>query len=497
MATEGRRSRSLLRSRGIQTLIVVVVAAIVAIFFFVNRGNAPTYFTSPAKVGNIVSMVQATGTVNPMRTVSVGAQVSGMITAYYADFNSKVTKGELLAQIDPRVYQAAADSAKADLANSAAAVNSAQAQVKVADANVLVGKANVEKANASLVAAKLQADRSVGLYKQGIVSAQQRDTDVATYQTDLAAYDSAKAGLTQNMAQLTAAKAAVKQAEATLAGRKDALQTAETNLGYCKIYSPVNGVVINRAIDVGQTVASSFSAPLLFSVATDLNTMWVYIQTDESDVGRLKVGDDATFTVDAFPNAVFHGTILEKRMLATTVQNVVEYDTILQFKNPNGELFPGMTAYVNIPVARAFHVLEVPNAALRFKPSLTPVQLRALLAKYHVTPAGGNGAGPGGGHSFAAGGGRPQGGRGGRGGRGGVGASGGQAGYDNPTTAIIYTLDQNNNLVPVRVRTGITDFTNTAITKVLAGSLKSGDKVVTGELVKLNANGLPGGRRGR
>ncbi len=509
MATEGRsRSRSLLRSRGIQTLIVVVAAAVVAIVFFANRGNAPTYFTSPVRVGNITSMVQATGTVNPRRTISIGAQVSGKITNIYVDFNSKVKQGQLLATIDPSVYKLALASARADLANAQASVNSANAQVAVASANVLNGQANVEKAQAALYAAKLQADRSVGLYKQGIVSAQQRDTDVATYQTDEAELASAKAGLEQNKAALKAAQAAVTQAKATLEGRENAVQTAQTNLSYCDIIAPTNGVIINRAVDVGQTVASAFSAPLLFSEATDLNTMWVFVQTDESDVGRLKVGDDATFTVDAFPNTVYHGTIIQRRMSATTVQNVVEYDTIIEFKNTGEKLFPGMTAYVNIPVARAFHTLEVPNSALRFKPSLTPVQTRALLAKYHMSPSE-NGGGSGNGsanHTFGngsasngqarpAGGGQGRGGFGGRGGR--NGGNSGSAGYDKPTTAVIWTLDQNNNLVPVRVRTGITDFTYTAITKVLGGSLKAGDKVVTGELVKLNSSGLPAGRRGR
>jgi HlyD family secretion protein len=505
MATEGRRSRSLLRSRGVQTLIVVVVAAIVAIVFFANRGNAPTYFTSPASTRNIISMVQATGTVNPIHTVSIGAQVSGKITSINIHFNSHVKKGELLATIDPSVYQLALESAQSDVANSRAALNSANAQVAVARANVLNGEANVEKAKAALVAAKLQADRSVGLYKQGIVSAQQRDTDVATYQTDLASLNSAKAGLEQNKASLQAALASVTQAKATVQRSQVALKTAQTNLSYCNIYAPDDGVIINRAVDVGQTVASSFSAPLLFSEATDLKTMWVYIETDESDIGRLKVGDDATFTVDAFPNAVFSGKILQRRMFATTVQNVVEYQTILQFQNPNEELFPGMTAYVNIPVAHAYHTLAVPNSALRFKPSLPPAQLRALLAKYNMAPSGEAGGARGGsragGSGSFAGGARRQGGGGARGGFAGRGrgnaGGGGQAGYDNPTTSIIYTLDANNNLVPVRVRTGITDFTYTAITKVLAGSLKPGDKVVTGELVKLNSSGLPGGRRGR
>ncbi len=415
MANEARsRSKSLLHKRSVQLLLAVVAAVIVAVVFFANRVNAPTYFTSKAKVGNITSVVQATGVVNPIKTIAIGAQVSGKLTNIYVDFNSKVKKNQVIAQIDPSVYQNQLNSAKSDLANAQAAVQSALAQVAVAEANVTSGQANVEKAQAALTMATLQRDRTVGLFQQGIVAASQRDTDVATYQTDVADLDSAKAGLLQNQAALKAAQAAVTSAKATAQSRESAVQTAQTNLGYCEIYAPVDGVIINRAVDVGQTVASSFSAPLLFSEATDLNTMWVYTQTDESDVGRLRDGDDATFTVDAFPNTVYHGTVLQRRMSATTVQNVVEYDTIIQFNNIGNKLFPGMTAYVNIPVASARNTLEVPNSALRFKPSLTPVELRTLLAQHGMAEANsgarapaGNGNGGRAAGARAAAGGRP------------------------------------------------------------------------------------------
>ncbi|MGH9475035.1 MAG: efflux RND transporter periplasmic adaptor subunit [Terriglobales bacterium] len=487
MATEGRRQKSLLRSRGFQGLAAAVVVIIIAIVVFASRSPAPAYFTSVAKTGTVVSVVQATGVVNPINTVSIGAQVSGKITKINVDFNATVTQGELIAQIDPTPYQNALAAAQSDLANAQAAEKSAEAQVGVARANVLAGQAKVEQAQAALTQATLQKDRTVSLFQQGIVSAAQRDTDVATYQTDVAALASAKAGLEQSNAALQSAQATVAQAQATVKGKQSAVETAKTNLGYCDIYAPVNGVIINRAVDVGQTVASSFSAPLLFSEATDLNTMWVYMQTDESDVGRLKVGDPATFTVDAYPDTVYHGLIKQLRMNATTVQNVVEYDTIVEFKNFGERLFPGMTAYVNIPVATANNTLEVPNSALRFKPDLTPVQLRALLASYGVqesavpaaaakptaAPHAQEGAGKA----------HPQ-------------VAGGQT--NRPTTAIVWTLDTRNVLVPVKVRTGITDFTNTAITQVLQGQLKAGDKVVTGELAKA-ASGMPGvtGRPGR
>jgi len=486
-----------------QALIVAVALVVAAIVYFASRTSAPTYFTSAAKTGNITSVVQATGVVNPVKTISIGAQVSGKITKINVDFNSKVKAGEVIAEIDSSVYQNALSTAKSDLANSQAAVESAQAQVAVAQANVVNGEANVDKAKAALNQATLQRDRTVGLFQQGIVSASQRDTDVATYQTDVAELASANAGLKQNQAALTAAGAAVAQAKATVQSRQAAVETAQTNLGYCEIYAPVDGVIINRAVDVGQTVASSFSAPLLFSEATDLNTMWVYTQTDESDVGRLQDGDDATFTVDAFPNTVYHGTVLQRRKFATTVQNVVEYDTIIQFTNTDEKLFPGMTAYVNIPVASAKNTLEVPNSALRFKPNLKPQELRDVLAKYGMSDNGSGGAGRGTGTGTAgAGGGQRAGGGGGRraggGGGRGQGASGAAGDANRPTTALIWVLDPGTTEPrPVRVRTGITDFTYTAITRVLQGELKSGDNVITGELVKNATSGLPGATGGR
>ncbi|MGH9480811.1 MAG: efflux RND transporter periplasmic adaptor subunit [Terriglobales bacterium] len=502
---QGTNPRSLFRSRGMQLLIVAVVAAAVVVFFWANRSDAPTYFTSPARTGNIISVVQATGVVNPQHTVAIGSQVSGKIVKLNVDFNSVVKKGDLLAQIDPTVYENTLASTKADLANSEATVTSAQSQVAVAEANLSAAQANVEKAQANLTVAKLQRDRTVGLFQQGIVSAAQRDTDVATYQSDLADYDAAQAGAKQSAAALNSAHASVLQAQAVVKEKQSSVQTAQTNLDYCNIYAPYDGTIIQRAVDMGQTVASSLQTPTLFSEATDLNTMWVYVQTDESDVGRLKDNDDATFTVDAFPNTVYHGIIKKRRMFATTVQNVVEYDTIIEFQNTGLKLFPGMTAYVNIPVASARNTLEVPNSALRFKPSLSPQALRAKLAQYGMqdTANGGPAAGGSGGNAAAGGRSGRSGGGGGGGGRrgGGQGTAGASADANRPTNALIWTLDNNGNLIPVRVRTGITDFTYTAISRVLQGSLKPGDEVVTGQLVKTTTSGLPGatnpGMRGR
>lgn len=499
----GKSSRSGLRSRGVQALIVLVVAAVVVGAFFMTRKPAITYFTAPVSTGNITSVVQATGTINPIHTVSVGAQISGIITHIYVDFNSPVVgpvldkdgnvvkNGTLMATIDPRVYQNALDSAQGDLQNSIATVQSAQANVEVDQANVNSAIANVVKSKASVDQMKAQMDRSVPLYQQGIESAQQRDVDVANYQTAQATLDASVAAQKQAEAQLASAKAAVVQAQAVVLEKKAEVQTAETNLGYCNIYAPVSGTVIDRAVDQGQTVASSLSTPTLFSVATDLNTMWVYIQTDESDVGRLKDGYPGTFTVDAYPTQIFHGTIYQKREFATTVQNVVEYDTILTFQNPNQELFPGMTAYVQVPSAHAYNVLRVPNSALRFKPDYTPAQLRAVLAQYHMDQpaAAANGRRGGGG------GGR----RGGGGGGGGARPSGSEAGAANaadttlvPQTAVIWKLDpaDKQTLIPVRVRAGITDFTNTAVT-VLQGSLQNGDEVVTGEIAPKSSSASP------
>ena len=222
---------------------------------------------------------------------------------------------------------------------------------------------------------KLDYDRAVSLAQQGVVSQQQLDQAKATYDAI--------------SAQVGSDRAAIQQAEAQMAQRTAGLRVAQTNLDYTIIRAPINGTVVNRSIDIGQTVAASLQAPTLFTIALDLTKMQVYSKTDEGDVGQIRPGQSAEFQVDAFPKEIFRGVVRQVRMNATTVQNVVTYDTIVDFDNPDLKLFPGMTAYVSIPVASANDVAKIPNAALRYKPDLPPESVQELYRKYGivVTPA--------------------------------------------------------------------------------------------------------------
>ncbi|MHB8735244.1 MAG: HlyD family secretion protein [Terriglobales bacterium] len=464
------------RSRKIWLTVGGVLLVTIALIAALTRKKATAYFEAPVTRGDITAIVQATGTVNAVTTVQVGSQVSGRIEKIYVDFNSQVHKGQLIAEIEKTVYQGQVLQAQADVANAQANVTALQANVGVAQQDVISNQANVERAQSALDQARLDRDRTLPLFSQGIVSAQQRDQVTTTYEGQLAALHVAQATEQQSVAKLKAAHAQLLQAEAQVQQKRAAQQVAQINLNHCEIYAPVDGVVINRAVDVGQTVAASFNTPTLFTIAQDLSKMQVYTKTDESDVGRLRVGDTATFTVDAFPNETFHGVVSQIRMNATTLQNVVEYDTIITFDNPGNRVFPGMTAYVNIPVDTAPDALQVPNAALRFKPDLTPDALRALLTRYGMA---GKLAASGGAGGKTAGGGGPR--------EGGTRSAAGSAAYESKpvtlhsTTALLWKLDPTTHgLVPVRVRTGITDFTHTAILAVLKGELQAGDKVVTG-----------------
>jgi HlyD family secretion protein len=336
-----------------------------------------------------------------------------------------------------------------------------------------------------------------------------------------------------------------------VAQRKAAQEVAQTNLDHTFIYSPIDGTVVNRAIDVGQTVAASLQAPTLFTIAQDLTKMQVYTKTDESDVGMIRTGQKVLFKVDAFPRDNFPGTVSQIRMNPTTVQNVVTYDTIIDFDNPDLKLFPGMTAYVTIPVASAHDVLKVPNGALRYNPDMKPEELRALLQQNGIQMGGGRRqaaagqgqgqgqqqasqgqgqtpapaqASPGGGAPGGMAGGQPgqsarQGGSGGGagsrpGGQGGPGMGGraftaGQGGEQPgggtrtsaPTDiAIAWKLLPDKTLKPVQIRTGITDHTVTAVVQVLHGELMEGDELVIGSSGRSSARpggfGGPGGGPG-
>ena len=377
-------------------LILILIAGLVAggIWYFKQRkSDAPEYQTETVQPGNLVQTVTATGTLNPVVNVTVGSQVSGRISDLYVDYNSEVTKGQVIAEIDPSNYKAALEQATADLAN----------------------------AQANLELQQVQYRRSSELYTNNLISGS--DYDIAL--------------------------ASLHQAEATVKIKEASVHNAVVNLNYCKIVSPVNGVVISRAVELGQTVASSFNTPTLFVIANDLTKMQIDANVDEADVGGVMVHQLVDFTVDAYPDRTFHGIVTQVRNAPTTVNNVVTYDCVIGVTNSDYKLKPGMTANVSIVTADLTNVLEIPNAALRFLPPES-----ATIATNSAS-------------GLAAGGGKPG------------GAHGHKGGADSVQHTVYVlknpTSGQPDTLQPVRITTGITDNINT---EVISG-LQAGDEVVT------------------
>ena len=282
------------------------------IFSLSKRNKDPKFRLQNVERGDVTATVTATGTLSALKTVQVGSQVSGIISNLYADFNSNVKKGQLLAELDPSTLQAQVDQRRAD----------------------------VDKANVDYLNSKRTFDRAKNLLENQFISQQEYDTD----------------------------DAAVQSAEASLKLAQASLRQAENNLSYTKIVSPVNGTVVARDYDIGQTVAASFQAPTLFTIAQDLTLMQVSTNIDEADIGKIRLDEEATFTVDAFPDETFRGKISQIRLASQVVQSVVTYPVLIDVRNPDLKLKPGMTANVVIPVETKQDVLKVPNAALRFQP---------------------------------------------------------------------------------------------------------------------------------
>jgi HlyD family secretion protein len=415
--------------------LILAGGALIVIFVFafgLNNNTQAQHFTAKVESGDIDDVVEATGTINPIVTVLVGSQVSGSIAKLNADFNTRVHQGDVIALIDPALFKGALLEAKSDLEN--------------AKANLVAARANLEKLKAGLVQMRADYERTEGLSKGGVASQQQLDLAKANY-------DSANAGV-------NAAAANVAQAEAQVGQKEAAMNVAQTNLDYTVIRSPIDGTVVARNVDLGQTVAASFSAPTIFTIAKDLKTMWVYTKTDESDVGNIQVGKPVTFKVDAFPKETFHGVVKQVRMNATTVQSVVTYDTIIEFANPDLKLFPGMTAYVTIPVASAKNVAKVQNTALRYKPPMAPEEILAIYKRYGIDRGEQPQADPAPGASVAG---------------------GGTTAVPRPAkadTAIVWKLHADNSMEPIKVSLGITDHAYTQLRAVLKGDLKEGDELV-------------------
>ena len=321
---------------------------------FGGKAEAQNFRTAKVEKGPLIATVAATGILNPVVSVSVGSQVSGQIKELFADFNSEVKQGQLIARIDPEQIEYRMRQAQADL-------DAARASVGTQQANVAVQRAEVARADANLVEAKRDLERKKTLVEKNFIAPSEAEKADSLYKAQVAGLDSAKAQLGVADANARNSLAVVKQREAQLA-------QAKIDLERTAIRSPVNGIVVKRSIEPGQTVAASLQAPELFVIAQNLADMQVDSAIDESDVGRVRVGQTATFTVDSFPGRTFSGAVKQVRKAAQTVSNVVTYTVVITAANPDLTLLPGMTASVRITTDRREQALKVANSALRFRP---------------------------------------------------------------------------------------------------------------------------------
>ncbi|TMP97470.1 MAG: efflux RND transporter periplasmic adaptor subunit [Verrucomicrobia bacterium] len=381
---------------------IVAIVGLLIIAFIIRQcrqGGAANYQTATVTRGPITQAVTATGTLNPVITVQVGSQVSGNIAKLFADFNSQVKAGQVVAQIDPAIFQATVTQGEGDLASAKAALELAE-----------------------------------------VTAARTRELFVRK---------------TSSQADVDQAMATLHQAEANVKIKQGALDKAKADLDHCAITSPIDGVVISRSVDVGQTVAASLQAPVIFAIANDLTKMQIDSNVAEADVGVVKIDQNVDFTVDAFPIQTFHGKVVQVRNAPITVQNVVTYDTVIGVSNPELKLKPGMTANVSIVVAHRDDAVQIKNAALRYRPpDATPIETRRMSGDR---------------------GGRPGGGRGG-------------SGQEGRAGRTVYVLPNGGTRPqPVQIKTGISDG---IMTEVVEG-LKEGDRVVTADLTSTAAAPSP------
>ncbi len=358
--------------RGKLTLLSAVVLLVLAgaggFYWFGTNGRGPSYRTVPVERGEIVATISATGTLNAVVTVQVGTQVSGTIQQLFVDYNSPVKKGMLVARIDPATFDAKVKQAQADLESSKASVLNQRASVARAQADLANARANVVRQNVAVRDAKVKRDARVRLFQEGGIAQEDRDSAEATYDSAIAQLDAAQAGVQSAQAALDVTRAQLVSAEAQVRQKQAALDQADVDLRNTYIRAPVDGIVVSRNVDVGQTVAASLQAPTLFLIAQDLTKMQVDTNVDEADVSRVALDQDAHFTVDSFPGQPFRGRVVQIRQAPQVIQNVVTYDTVVAVPNPDVKLKPGMTANVRILVARRDNAILVPNAAFRFRP---------------------------------------------------------------------------------------------------------------------------------
>jgi HlyD family secretion protein len=488
------------------------MAAVVFAGFYFWGSDASTaqYMTVRVDRGNLRNTVSATGALQAVTTVQVGSQASGTISALYADFNSVVKKGQVIAQLDPSTAKAQVEQARANLeqaraslaqaraavVNSRAGVTDAQAKNLAAKSTVQNNQAGVSGAEANVAVLKAQQDDALSLLKQqesllkaGVIA--QRDYDVAqtAYKTAEARYNQAvaqlnqaklteqsassagiaqtQAGVAQSQAQVQQAQAQVQQATAQVQQAQAALNLAEVNLSHTTITSPIDGIVVSRDVNVGQTVAASLSAPTLFTIANDLTQMQVIANIDQADIGLVEQAKSVKFTVDAFPGKEFEGKIEEMRLNPVNVQNVVTYNVVIDVANPDQKLKPGMTANLVITIDERNNVLKVPNSALRFTPQ---------DASGQRTGTGGQGQGQGQGQGRR----RQQGDN--------AAAQQGDGGENRfaPASApvlpgqirVVWVLGQNGKPERRRITVGLSDG---SATEVVDGDLREGDMVITGQ----------------
>ena len=488
------------------------MAAIVAagFYFWGDSSSTPQYMTARVERGNLRNTVTATGALQAVTTVQVGSQASGTIAALYADFNSTVKKGQVVAQLDPSTAKAQVQQARANLENAraglaqarAAVVNSragvtdAQARNLAAKSTVQNNAAGVSAAEANVAVLKAQQDDAMSLLKQqesllkaGVIA--QRDYEVAqtAYKTAEARYNQAvsqlnqaklteqsastagiaqsQATVEQSQAQVQQSQAQVQQAAAQVQQAQAALSLAEVNLSHTTITSPIDGIVVSRDVNVGQTVAASLSAPTLFTIANDLTQMQVIANIDQADIGLVEQAKSVKFSVDAFPGKEFDGKIEEMRLNPVNVQNVVTYNVVIDVANPEQTLKPGMTANLTITIDERNNVLKVPNAALRFTPQDAGSRQQRT----------GTGAGQG---QQGQGRRRQQGDN--------ASGDGGQQNQFAPASApvlpgqvrVVWVLGQDGKPERRRITTGLSDG---SATEIVEGNLNEGDMVITGQQI--------------
>jgi HlyD family secretion protein len=412
-------------------LIFVIVVFIILYFTVFKQKNSEElgYQKEAITRGSIQALVDTTGTLNPVNIVDVGSQVSGKIEDIYVDFNSHVTAGQIIAKIDQELFITKVDQNEANYQSSVA---------------------SLEKSKISLTLAEKNLERSKELFEKKLISVEDRENAEANYYN---------------------AKSDLQSAEARLAQSKSQLESSQVDLAYTVIKSPIDGVVINRNINVGQTVAASFQAPVLFQIANDLAKMQVECSVDEADIGKVEEGQKVTFTVDAFPNERFRGSVKQVRYSPEVVSNVVTYTTIVEVDNPDLKLRPGMTATVSIVVGEARDKLLVPNSALRFTPNLTQEQMRALFTEM------GRGRQSNGGQSSSS---NPQSGQRPQGSTPSTARqfNGGMAAGRMQDMGRVWMEGENGKLKMVFFKTGVTD---NIYTEIVSGDLEEGQEVIIGE----------------